>query len=1017
VTNVKVLSQVKDFVGNPFSTAPYETSVHGGDGGAPIDGSGGVGGVGGSVTTVEVVNQNTDVSTAANVLVAGGNGGQTLVPNVNAKGADGGSLTGLTLLGFNADIAAGDGSGGITGGKGGTIKSLNFLTQDIILPNTIQIATGTGGDGFNGNAGKGGDLVGMKIFNSNLQKLTVNAPAGLGGNGGKSTKGKGGDGGLVSGLDVLDADNGTGPEFSGEFLLRAGKGGDGDKGGGKGGILNAVTFFAQDLGVDFASGAGGNALVDGVGGDGGKMTAVNVTADGLYLGVQVNGVLNSGLGGAGANKGKGGAGGALSFINVNVDGDVSVTAANGGAGTATSAGGQGGSLIAVGAFARDGSGSLVAGNAGAGGKLAKGGSIAGTKTQLVGLRAADDLTIKAGNGAAGGDGGGISGLAFGSSFDSLRPTPAGNILLQAGDGSAAGKVAGKGGSIVSVSGNPTSGLNTTTRFIAGKGASSAAKGGDGGSITDVLLSGVGDDFVDKNAVEITFQAGDAGDGATASTGAKGGQIKNISVNNLDPNAIFKSVAAGNGGGADLVKGKGGEGGTVDGVRVVGGFDLVSGEILSADIGYRSGKTYGFTSMGGIFAGVAGAGAKAGLAGSVRNVSADSIAAIVAGRDDAPQAAEKVEKITLNGLVELQTGKNSPFTISYPGAGSTALLDLIDPLSVQTEINTLLAPAPDTVKVTRTGIATFVITNTANGDIDQYTAEENIATDVTEEISGQHDVLVKSTIPGTLVTQEVEFFKPENNGTYVITYAGDTSAPLQFDANKAAIEAELNNNVPSIVNAGGVLVDGDNVNGFTVRFVQNGQRELLSVVADVKEVQRIDTLGVGQFEIDVDGVNKTGRLANNASALDVENAINIAFGAPTVTVAPDPKDATAYVVTFVNPGQQTGFVVTEFAPLAAATVTQGGAGPEVQTLSFVPRAAFSSQDYAAANVVGAIVDPNEVGASTFKFTPVGPAHVGFKFGDKPIDGLIVAKVLDQSTLNFTPGASLVGGVFFDNDNKI
>lgn len=1017
VNNVKVLSQTVDFVGNPFSTAPYEISVHGGDGGAANDGSGGASGIGGKMDLVEVTNQNTDVSVAANILITAGNAGAS---NVNAKGAEGGALTTVSVLGFNADVYAGDGSSGITGGKGGTLSKVTFLTQDIILPNTINVAAGTGGDGFNGNAGKGGDVKTVKIFNSNLRLLTINDVATLGGNGGISTKGKGGDGGLVTEVDVIDGDNGTGPEFRGEFLLNSGFGGAGDKGGGKGGDISKVTFFAMDLGVNFAAGAGGNATLDGSGGNGGKITSVNVTADGLFQGVQVNGFVKSGQGGMGLGKGKGGAGGDLSLININVAGNVDVIGSDGGAGTATSAGGQGASLIAVGAFARDGSGNLLAGNAGAGGKLAKGGSIAGSKTQLVGLRAEENLTIKAGNGSAGGDGGSISGVAFGSAVDGLNPTPAGNILLQAGDGSAGAKAGGKGGSITNISGNPSSGLGTTTQFLAGKGASVAAKGGDGGSISEVLLSGVGDDAVDGNNVEILFQAGDAGDATTASKGAKGGLIKNLSINNLDLDAVLKSVAAGNGGAADLVKGTGGEGGTIDGVQVIGGTDLVTGETLNADIGYRSGKVFGFTSMGGLFAGISGAGAKAGLAGSVRNVSADAIAAIVAGRDDAPQAVEKVEKISLNGLTELQTGKNSPFTISYTGGGTTALLTLVDPLSVQTAVNGLLAPAPDTVTITRNSTASFLITNTALGDIDQYTAEEYLSTDVTEEISGQHPVLVKTVIPGTLVSKEVEFFTPETNGTYVITYLGDTSAALPFNATSAAIEAELNVFVPSIVAADGVTVTGDNVAGFTVTFNLNGDRELLGVIADVQEVQRIDTLGVGQFQIDLGGGLQTGRLASNASAGDVETAINNAFGAPTVTVAADPNDATAYVVTFnaLNIGQQTDFVVTEFAPLTATTLIQGsGADAEVQSLNFVPRAAFSAADYAAANLVGAIVDPNEVNASVFKFTDV-VGTPAFEIGDKPIDGLIVAKVLDQATLNFTPEAAFIGaGPLFDNDNKI
>ncbi len=1024
LTGVKVLTQTQDQLVNPFSITPYEVSVHAGNGGQPNDGTGGGGGAGGKLTTVEIANLNNDVGKPAGVLVAGGNGGQTLVPNVNAKGADGGAVSGVSILGFNADVFAGDGSAGIKGGKGAALTTVNFLSQDIILPNVVNVAAGTGGAGFNGNGGKGGELKTLKILNSNLKSLTVNGFGG--GDGGASTKGKGGDGGLVTLLDIIDGDNGTGPAFSGEFSLRGGNGGAGDKGGGKGGEISTVNFFAEDLGVIIAAGSGGNATLDGSGGVGAKVRGVNITADGLFNAVQVNGIVTSGVGGNGAGKGKGGPGGDLSLINLNVDGKAQVLAGDGGNSPASS-GGKGGSLIAVGAFARDGLGELLAGDAGIGTKAANGGSVAGSKSQVVALRAATSLTIKGGLGSAGGDGGGVSNVAFGSTADSLRPTPSGNILIQAGDGSTGAKKSGQGGSIIGLSGNPSSGLDTTTKFIAGKGAAGAAKGGDGGSVSEVLLTGVGDDQEDNtiedpfdfNSVTITFQAGDGGDAATAGKGAKGGQIKNISVGNLDPNALVQSVAAGNGGAADPGKGTGGEGGTIDGVRVIGGIDPVTGATLSADIGYRSGQTYGFTKMGGLFAGASGAGPKAGKAGSVLNSSADAIAAIVAGRDDAPQAAELVEKISLNALNNLQAGLNSPFTVSYTGGGTTGILTLLDPLTVQNAINGLLVPGANPVIVVRTQSASFQISNTLNGDIDQFTAEELLSRDVTEVISGQQDLLVKAPIEGTLVSPESQTFTPKDNGTYVITFGADVSGPLAFNATNVDVQNELNNNVASIGLAGGVVVTGDSVNGFTVKFNLNGDQELLAIEAELSEVQRIDTLGVGGFVIDV-GVGVTPRLAANATPLDVENAINTAFGGPTVTVAADPNDATAYIVTFDinNQGEQDGFVVTEFAPLAAATTIQGtAANPEVQTLNFVPRSAFSAAQYGAANLVGAMVDPNEINSAVFKFTPVGPVHVGFQLGDKPIDGLIVAKALDQATLNFTPEASLIGGVFFDNDNKI
>jgi hypothetical protein len=73
-------------------------------------------------------------------------------------------------------------------------------------------------------------------------------------------------------------------------------------------------------------------------------------------------------------------------------------------------------------------------------------------------------------------------------------------------------------------------------------------------------------------------------------------------------------------------------------------------------------------------------------------------------------------------------------------------------------------------------------------------------------------------------------------------------------------------------------------------------------------------------------------------------------------------------------------------------------------------------------VGAIADINEIDASVFHFIHDGvrtsAAQRQFQLGDTPIDGLIMARVLDQATLNFVPEAKLTGNNnFFDNDNRI
>ena len=41
---------------------------------------------------------------------------------------------------------------------------------------------------------------------------------------------------------------------------------------------------------------------------------------------------------------------------------------------------------------------------------------------------------------------------------------------------------------------------------------------------------------------------------------------------------------------------------------------------------------------------------------------------------------------------------------------------------------------------------------------------------------------------------------------------------------------------------------------------------------------------------------------------------------------------------------------------------------------------------------------------------------FQVGDTPLDGIVMAHNLDQSTINFTPEAELTDKGFFDNDNQ-
>ena len=1004
-TNVKVRVETSDAAG-VFD----EIVVRSGDGGKGIDLFGGAAGAGGLISKLDIRNQHL-LSFDPDILVKAGDGGVNDAPSV-AKGGIGGSLTDVTLLGFNSMVLAGNGSDGKVGGLGGSLSIVKFVQDDTILTHTLVLEAGTGGDGGNGNGGNGGQLKNVKVLNSDLSLFTVNANGG--GAGGIATKGKGGIGGSVTDLDVTDDD--TGFAIAGNFILRAGAGGDGTKGGGKGGDLTKANFFSLDLGVDARAGNGGMAVTEGNGGAGGLLSAVNFTADGLLNGVPVDGFAYAGIGGDGAGKGSGGAGGDLKVVNINVDGNIEMVAGDGGNGTALGAAGKGGTVLTSGAFAEAGYGILRAGDAGAlGGKAANGGSIlGGGANNLTALRSETALTIRAGDGSNGGNGGDIKGISFGSTAKFLSPTPSDEVLIQAGDGSGFGKTAGKGGSINLVNGNPSSGEGKFTRILAGDGGGVATKSGIGGSVTNVDIFGVGDDLDADNNTFIIIEAGDGGDAADATAGAKGGDVKFISVSNLDPDTLLRSVGAGDGGDASILKGKGGLGGTIDNVHVLGGVDVLTGAVLPGDIGVRQGQSYGYSTMGGVFAGMGGGAGKAGLAGNVTNITADAIATIVAGKSLTPTFVEKVEKITLNGLDRLKTSGNSPFTVNYGLLGTTPILaGTADADDLETAINGLGAAVPD-VSVVRTQNATFQLTNVDFGNIDQFTGEENVAGDITENFTGQQTFTAEETVVGSTVSREEQVFTPFANGNYTLSYLNGTqTAPINFDDPAVVVEAQLNSLV-TITNAGGVVVTGTPAGGFTVKFNLIGVRADILGIAQVQEIQTIDVLGVGEFTLTGDLGTTPVRLDANATAAEVDAALDTRVtGGVSVVAGPN----SSYIVTFNDPGQQGPLGATEFIPMLASTIAQGDAGTmEKQALSFSPRNTFTLADYNAANLVGAIVDPNEIGAPIFKFINNGGA-ASFDLGDTPIDGLIMARVFNQATVNFTPEAKLVGGVFFDFNNKI
>jgi hypothetical protein len=834
IDNVFVRVQTPDVNGD-------EIGLVAGSGGASVNPAGKAG-AGGSITNTDLRNQvssfNSDISLQA------GNGGTTVGAGL---GSDGGSILKSTVLGFDVQLIAGNGSDGKTGGLGGSIKNINiadgFSGSQAIVTHNALLNAGKGGNATNGNAGNGGVIDVVNSLKTDLQVLLVNT--GNRGSGGTSVGGKGGNGGTVSNLTLTDAD--TGNLITGNVTVFAGSGGKGDKGGGNGGGLQKIFIDAFNANLTAASGAGGDATLLGNGGIAGSVNTVQLAADGKVEGVDVFGSLTAGVGGAGFGKGgAGGAGGDIANSNVTVDGAVLIAAGTGGSGedaVGGGAAGRGGNINLTGGVARNASGELRAGNAGAGGdKPGNGGSILGNGLVSVsGLLASQNLTIVAGNGTNGGAGGDIKGIGYGRTSATLTPTPSGNILVQAGSGSGEYKVAGKGGSLDNIYGSVSSVVTVaqgqvpppppTTQFIAGDGGSTPAVGGIGGSVTNVSLNlGGGKDVV------LTIKAGDAGDSPLAATGAKGGDVRGVGVFKLDAQAIFRSVAAGYGG--DALK-TGGLGGTIDQVSV-----------RDHDIGLRTGAVFGYTAMGGLFAGLGGAGlgvgGKAGLNGNVTNINANSIASIVAGHETVPQMVEKAENIYLNGNKQLVArsnafGDNGAFTLNYNGEQTTLIAKNASPLAVQNALNALLGiqaaggvgvslgpienGAPSyrvvwlstgaVVPLTGLEVQGTVVNEVVKGSIQAFQSSQVVAggapLTVTEATSGERSLSVLETVRGDtpvlakevtrgvdLQTQEVQLLdlsaiSPYANGTVVLSFQGDTSTvQLPQQPTPGQIDAALEN---------------------------------------------------------------------------------------------------------------------------------------------------------------------------------------------------------------------------------
>ena len=258
--------------------------------------------------------------------------------------------------------------------------------------------------------------------------------------------------------------------------------------------------------------------------------------------------------------------------------------------------------------------------------------------------------------------------------------PSEGLLVIGGNGSSNGTIAGAGGSVSGVDGFIATTGDTLIR--GGQGGDGTTKSGAGGSVSTITLRGGGG----VGAI-VNIEGGNAGVATSAKTGAKGGSVSDVGIglnpfvpnpdpaDPIDPFAVqvgtlIRHISGGDGGNAG--SGKGGEGGTVQNVRAY------------YDIGAMSGEVFGYNTMGGVFAGSGGTGSQEGASGAVTNVSADSIASILAGRlangDTITKRnyASAVDGIVLNSSEAAAVNGNGTY-INYETAGIVgAIRDPLNP---------------------------------------------------------------------------------------------------------------------------------------------------------------------------------------------------------------------------------------------------------------------------------------------------------------------------------------------------
>lgn len=224
--------------------------------------------------------------------------------------------------------------------------------------------------------------------------------------------------------------------------------------------------------------------------------------------------------------------------------------------------------------------------------------------------------------------------------------------------------------------------------------------------------------------------------------------------------------------------------------------------------------------------------------------------------------DEVQKINFSAVPDTGTWR-----LQYDSEKTTNLAYNANASDIQNALNALA------------GLSTIVVT----GD---YTSGFTVTFQGADGDRAQPQLSVSD--PGTDEVQHIAFNLVPNNGTWALDFNGQTTTPLNYDANAAAVKAALE----ALSNIDVVTVVGDYTNGFDITFQGINAKQDVALLTQVllanpgaDEVQQISFSSIpasGTWRIHY-GDEFTNDLAYNAPAVQVQSELNALEGLSGITV--------------------------------------------------------------------------------------------------------------------------------------